>query len=118
VLNFFLLFGIAFSSVASVANHFGTAFKMDSRCSKISGKALGGGRNRSTTLGMDEALIAAGIFMLGAGSGAALSYLNDRRMLRLYGSLVRQLSTALRQQLHPVRTAAAKESVLPHLIVR
>jgi len=47
---------------------------------------------------MDQTLINLGIFFLGAASGAALSYLKDRRLLQLYGDLVRQLSEALQEQ--------------------
>jgi len=47
---------------------------------------------------MDQTLIALGVFLAGAASGAALSYLKDRRLLHLYSDLVRQLSGALQQQ--------------------
>jgi hypothetical protein len=47
---------------------------------------------------MDQTLIALGVFLAGAASGAALSYLKDRRLLYLYGDLVRQLSDALQEQ--------------------
>jgi hypothetical protein len=47
---------------------------------------------------MDQTLIDLGVFLVGAASGAALSYLKDRRLLHLYGDLVRQLSGALQQQ--------------------
>jgi hypothetical protein len=61
---------------------------------------------------MDETLITAGIFLLGAGSGAALSYLKDRRMLRLYGDLVRQLSAALRRQWGPAPVPPAAGALI------
>jgi hypothetical protein len=47
---------------------------------------------------MDQTLIDLGVFLAGAASGAALSYLKDRRLLHLYGDLVRQLSGALQEQ--------------------
>jgi len=47
---------------------------------------------------MDQTLIDLGVFLAGAASGAALSYLKDRRLLHLYGDLVRQLSGALQHQ--------------------
>ena len=47
---------------------------------------------------MDQTLIDLGVFLVGAASGAALSYLKDRRLLHLYGDLVRQLSVALQEQ--------------------
>jgi hypothetical protein len=47
---------------------------------------------------MDQTLIDLGIFLVGAASGAALSYLKDRRLLHLYGDLVRELSGALQEQ--------------------
>ncbi len=47
---------------------------------------------------MDQTLIDLGVFLVGAASGAALSYLKDRRLLHLYGDLVRQLSAALQEQ--------------------
>jgi hypothetical protein len=47
---------------------------------------------------MDQTLIDLGIFLVGAASGAALSYLKDRRLLHLYGDLVRELSGVLQEQ--------------------
>lgn len=47
---------------------------------------------------MDHTLIDLGVFLVGAASGAALSYLKDRRLLHLYADLVRQLSGALQEQ--------------------
>jgi hypothetical protein len=47
---------------------------------------------------MDRTLIDLGVFLVGATCGAALSYLKDRRLLHLYGDLVRQLSDALQEQ--------------------
>ena len=57
---------------------------------------------------MDETLIELGVFLVGAGSGAALSYLKDRRLLHFYGDLVRQLSGALREQVEHAPAAEAK----------
>ena len=51
---------------------------------------------------MDQTLIDLGIFFLGAASGAALSYLKDRRLLHLYGDLVRELSGALQEQVEHI----------------
>ena len=48
---------------------------------------------------MDQTLIDLAVFLAGAASGAALSYLKDRRLLHLYGDLVRQLSSALQEQM-------------------
>ena len=47
---------------------------------------------------MDQTLIGLAVFLVGAASGAGLSYLKDRRLLHLYGDLVRQLSGALQRQ--------------------
>lgn len=47
---------------------------------------------------MNERLIELAVFLAGAGSGALLKYLQDRRLLRWYGDLVRNLSRALQQQ--------------------
>ena len=47
---------------------------------------------------MDQTLIDLAVFLAGAASGAALSYMKDRRLLHLYGDLVRQLSAALQEQ--------------------
>ena len=47
---------------------------------------------------MDQTLIVLGVFLAGAASGAALIYLKDRRLLHLYGHLVRELSGALQEQ--------------------
>ena len=43
-------------------------------------------------------MIDLGVFLVGAACGAALSYLKDRRLLHLYGDLVRELSGALQEQ--------------------
>jgi hypothetical protein len=51
---------------------------------------------------MDQTLIDLAVFLAGAASGAALSYLKDRRLLHSYGDLVRQLSGALQQQVEPM----------------
>ncbi len=45
-----------------------------------------------------ETLIDLGIFLVGAGGGAVLRYLADRRLLRAYKVLVKQLSAALQEQ--------------------
>lgn len=55
---------------------------------------------------MDQTLIALGVFLAGAASGAALSYLKDRRLLYLYGDLVRQLSDALAEQVEHITDEA------------
>jgi hypothetical protein len=51
---------------------------------------------------MDQTWINLGVFLAGAASGAALSHLKDRRLLQLYGDLVRQLSGALQEQMEHV----------------
>jgi hypothetical protein len=51
---------------------------------------LGPKRWAQYKLPMDHALIDLGVFLAGAAGGAALSYLKDRRLLHLYGDLVRQ----------------------------
>ena len=47
---------------------------------------------------MDQTLIDLAVFLAGAVSGAALCYWIDRQLLRLYGDLARQLSSALQEQ--------------------
>jgi hypothetical protein len=51
---------------------------------------------------MDQTLIDLAVFLAGAASGAALSYLKDRQLLHSYGELVRQLSAALQEQVEHV----------------
>ena len=60
---------------------------------------------------MDELLIF-GVFLAGAGSGALLKYMQDQRLLSLYGDLVRQLSTALKQQVDAAEKDAAEQARL------
>jgi len=48
--------------------------------------------------GVHETLIDLGILLVGAGGGAALRYLADRRLLQSYKVLVKQLSAALQNQ--------------------
>jgi hypothetical protein len=64
---------------------------------------------------MEEGLIEVGVFLLGAGSGALLKYMQDRRRLGYYGELVRQLSRALQQQVDTV--SKAKPGGRPKLVV-
>ena len=59
---------------------------------------------------MDQTLIDLAVFLVGAASGAALSYLKDRRLLHLYGDLVRQLSGALQQQVEHLPAEAEAQS--------
>jgi hypothetical protein len=59
---------------------------------------------------VDETLVELGVFLVGAGGGAALSYLKDRRLLHLYSDLVRQLSKALQEQLAAGPRVEAAES--------
>ena len=59
---------------------------------------------------MDQTLIYLAVFLAGAASGAALSYLKDRRLLQLYGDLVRQLSDALQQQVEHMPNEAEAQS--------
>lgn len=59
---------------------------------------------------MDQTLIDLAVFLVGAASGAALSYLKDRRLLHLYGDLVRQLSDALQQQVEHLPAEAEAQS--------
>jgi hypothetical protein len=46
----------------------------------------------------ETTLIDLGIFLAGAGAGALLRYLADRRLLQSYKVLVKQLSVALQEQ--------------------
>ena len=62
---------------------------------------------------MNEGLIEVGIFLLGAGSGALLKYLQDRRLLRYYGELVDSLSRALQQQVDGVPKAEGTLVIMP-----
>jgi hypothetical protein len=85
--------------VASSADiQIGKGTKTDGGTGKNVAKSLGRRGGRSTTIAMDQTLIALGVFLAGAASGAALSYLKDRRLLYMYGDLVRQLSSALQEQ--------------------
>jgi hypothetical protein len=59
---------------------------------------------------MDQTLIVLAVFLAGAASGAALSYLKDRRLLFLYGELVRQLSSALQQQVDQLPAEAEAQA--------
>jgi hypothetical protein len=59
---------------------------------------------------MDQTLIDLGVFFLGAASGAALSYLKDRRLLHLYGDLVRELSGALQEQVEHMPAEAEAQA--------
>ena len=90
------------SSVSSVAKsafiQIGNRTKAGKGNGKNVAKRLGRTGGRSTTIAMDQTLIDLGIFLVGAASGAALSYLKDRRLLHLYGDLVRELSGALQEQ--------------------
>ena len=61
---------------------------------------------------MDQTLIDLAVFLLGAGSGAALSYLKDRRLLHQYSDLVRQLSGALQQQVEELQGQVAHALVV------
>ena len=60
---------------------------------------------------MDQTLIDLAVFLAGAASGAALSYLKDRRLLHLYGDLVRQLSSALQEQMEQLPAEAPPQWV-------
>ena len=66
---------------------------------------LGTGRGEKYKSEMNEGLIEIGVFLLGASSGALLKYTQDRRLLRYYGDLVRNLSRALQQQVDAVSKA-------------
>jgi hypothetical protein len=61
---------------------------------------------------MDETLIGLGVFLVGAAGGAALTYLKDRQLLRMYADLVRQLSSALQQQVDHVAIEARAQALL------
>jgi hypothetical protein len=59
---------------------------------------------------MDQTLIDLGIFFAGAACGAALSYLKDRRLLHMYGDLVRQLSSALQEEVKHMSAEAQAQA--------
>lgn len=63
---------------------------------------------------MDETLIGLGVFLAGAGSGAALTYLKDRQLLHDYADLVRRLTSALQQQVEQVTMEAQAQAWLLH----
>lgn len=68
---------------------------------------------------MDETFVELGVFLVGAGGGAALSYLKDRRLLHLYSDLVRQLSWAQQEQVGagPTEEAAERARLLRAKVV-
>jgi hypothetical protein len=70
---------------------------------------LGGRRGEKYKSDMNERLIEVGVFFLGAGSGALLKYLQDRRLLHYYGELVGQLSRALQQHVDGITEARPAE---------
>jgi hypothetical protein len=68
---------------------------------------------------VDETFVELGVFLVGAGGGAALSYLKDRRLLHLYSDLVRQLSWAQQEQVAagPTEEAAERARLLRAKVV-
>jgi hypothetical protein len=67
---------------------------------------------------MEDLLLMSGLFAAGAGIGAMFSYARDRNLLRLYSSLVEDLSSMIpRAASQPPDdpAAAARMSALPPL---
>lgn len=58
---------------------------------------------------MQETMLVTGLFVAGVGAGALLSYARDRKLLRLYGHLVEDLSGMIsRRKAVSPEAAAAK----------
>jgi hypothetical protein len=75
--------------------------------------AWGRERGQGRRVDMEEILIELAVFLAGAASGALLKYLQDRRLLHVYGELVRQLSRSLQEQ---AATAAMLDQERPMLL--
>ena len=68
---------------------------------------------------MEEALAMTAMFLVGAGTGALISYGHDRRLLSLYGDLVEDLSRMIPHHLPdaaPPPAAAARVTDLPPIV--
>lgn len=83
------------------ARFFGTLTKTDFQAIANGENRLGSGAGWGYNRDMEEVLIELAVFLAGAASGALLKYLQDRKLLRVYGELVRQLTGSLRQQVAP-----------------
>ena len=68
---------------------------------------------------MEDALWMTGMFVVGAGAGALLSYARDRKLLQLYGHLIEDLSCMIpRRQSDPPEgpAQAARITEIPSLM--